>query len=445
MYRAIWRLHFYAGILCIPFILWLCITGTIYLFKPQVDALFDRPYAHLLEPNAPRLFPSIEAAAALNALPGSKLNAYQLPANPQAAAQVLLSKGKQLIRVYVDPRNARVLKIAPDEDQFENRIFHLHGELLLGNAGSMIVEIAASWAVVMIGTGLYLWVPRDGRGFLAMIWPRPRRGREHARELHGVAGTWVSLWALFMLISGLPWAASWGTMLKTAQNVVSHKALHHDWTTGSATALAQRQAENAADASMPGMEMDDGSGTAEKLGLAPLNVLVPRVAALDLPYPVLVSPPDAAKATWTARSDTQDRPLRVTLTLDPRTGAILARRGFADASIVDKIVEVGVASHEGQLFAPVNQALSVLGVALLFTVSISALRMWWSRRPPGVLGAPRAAPEPRYAAWFIAGTCALAILLPLFGASLLFVLTLERLVLRRIAPVREYLGLRVSS
>jgi len=193
------------------------------------------------------------------------------------------------------------------------------------------------------------------------------------------------------------------------------------------------------------MEMDDGSGTAEKLGLAPLNVLVPRVAALDLPYPVLVSPPDAVKATWTARTDTQDRPLRVTLTLDPRTGAILARRGFADASIVDKIVDVGVASHEGQLFAPVNQALSLLGVALLFTVSISALRMWWSRRPPGVLGAPRAAPEPRYAAWFIAGTCALAILLPLFGASLLFVLTLERLVLRRIAPIREYLGLRVSS
>ncbi|MFZ0267652.1 PepSY domain-containing protein, partial [Caulobacter sp.] len=46
-YRAIWRWHFYAGLFCAPFIVILAITGSIYLFKPQVEAWLDRPYDHL--------------------------------------------------------------------------------------------------------------------------------------------------------------------------------------------------------------------------------------------------------------------------------------------------------------------------------------------------------------------------------------------------------------
>ena len=38
LYRTIWRWHFYAGLFCIPFVLWLALTGSIYLFKPQVEA-----------------------------------------------------------------------------------------------------------------------------------------------------------------------------------------------------------------------------------------------------------------------------------------------------------------------------------------------------------------------------------------------------------------------
>ena len=40
-YRTIWRWHFYAGLLCLPLVLWLAVTGPIYLFKPQVDAWLD--------------------------------------------------------------------------------------------------------------------------------------------------------------------------------------------------------------------------------------------------------------------------------------------------------------------------------------------------------------------------------------------------------------------
>src|SRR6187200_244186 len=41
-YRALWRWHFHAGLFCIPFVIVLGLTGSIYLFKPQIDAFADR-------------------------------------------------------------------------------------------------------------------------------------------------------------------------------------------------------------------------------------------------------------------------------------------------------------------------------------------------------------------------------------------------------------------
>ena len=33
-YSSVWRWHFYAGLFCIPFVIWLALTGTIYLWRP---------------------------------------------------------------------------------------------------------------------------------------------------------------------------------------------------------------------------------------------------------------------------------------------------------------------------------------------------------------------------------------------------------------------------
>ncbi len=44
-------------------------------------------------------------------------------------------------------------------------VAHLHGQLLAGRWGSYLVELAASWAIVLILTGLYLWWPRQAERF----------------------------------------------------------------------------------------------------------------------------------------------------------------------------------------------------------------------------------------------------------------------------------------
>ena len=187
-YSAIWRWHFYAGVLCIPFVIWLALTGSNYLFRPDIEPMLDRPYENL-RLNGTRPLPSAEVAAAVGSIGGSQFSKYSPPATGTGAAQVVvLSKG-ELWRVYVDPRDLKPMKILRDEWRPMEVVSRLHGTLLLGNAGSILVEIAASWAIVLIITGLYLWFPRNRSGAAGVLYPRlSGHGRMFWRDLHAVTG-----------------------------------------------------------------------------------------------------------------------------------------------------------------------------------------------------------------------------------------------------------------
>ncbi|WP_114238254.1 PepSY domain-containing protein [Dyella sp. C9] len=453
-YRLLWRWHFYAGVFCLPFVLWLACTGLIYLFRPQVEPWLDRSYAHVTD--APAQPASAQVAAALAAVPGTVLNAYELPASPHAATRILVGQGGELTRVYLDPASLRVLHVVRENDRFMRVIFYLHGELMLGTAGSMLVELAASWTILLLLTGLYLWWPRSGRPG-GTLYPRlTHGGRVFWRDLHAVTGVWVSLFALFLLVSGLPWAKSWGGLLRDARQYMAHAAVVQDWTIGSADerrqiATANTPAdEHAMHADMAGMAGMKGMQDAGMHPVAPvdysaLDRLLPAVVAQQMASPVLISPPSAKRPTWSARSDADSRPLRADLSLDPVQGRVIQRVDFAQRPLLDRLIGYGVAVHEGVLFPPLNQILSALTALGLITMVCSATVLWWRRRPKGTLGAPGALHRPRYAPAFVCLVCALGVLLPLLGASMLLVLPIERLLLRRLPRAHHFLGLAPAT
>jgi uncharacterized iron-regulated membrane protein len=436
-YRTVWRWHFYAGLFCIPFVLWLATTGSIYLFKPQIEALIDRPYDNLAV-SGERATAAAQVRAALAAVPGANFRAYELPKTPESAIRVIVGRKRELTRVYVNPATLQVLKTVPEEDRLMRVIFKLHGELLWGDRGSLIVELAASWAVVMILTGLYLWWPRRAAGLAGILYPRLRQGgRVFWRDLHAVTGVWVSAFALFILLSGLPWAKSWGSYLKDVRQVTGMAVTHQDWSIGS-TALVD---EMGGMPDMPGMAMDRAPPP-PAADYGAIDRMVATVAPLNLAYPVLISPPKKAGAEWTAKSDAQNRTLRTDLVLDGRTGAIVSRVDFDQRLPVDRVVAVGVAAHEGQLFGWPNQLISLLTAMGLVLMSISAVILWWRRRAVGVLGAPLAPRSRPRSLGFAAAIVGLCLLLPLLGISMIVVMILEKLVLERIPGVRRWLGLR---
>ena len=441
-YRSVWRWHFYAGLFCIPFVLWLAATGSIYLFRPQIEAWLDRPY-DALAVDGPRARPEAQVQAALAAVPGRRLNSYELPKRADSSVRVLVGRGADLFRVYVHPATAQVLHIVREDQRPMRRLFYLHGELLMGITGSMVVETAASWAIVMIVSGLFLWWPRKS-GLAGVIYPRLwRGGRVFWRDLHAVTGLWVSFFTLFVLLSGLPWARSWGNLLQDAGLLGGAAATRLDWTTGRDSEIRARVARNAPPVAPSGEHAaHEATAATSAASYAGLDRLVAVVDSLHLEPPVLVSPPSMAAHTWTARSDAADRVSRTEIELDMRTATITSRVDFGERPLVDRVVGIGIAAHEGQLSGRLNQVMGLFTAASLWIVAISSVVLWWKRKPANALGAP--SPQvgsPRIPALVKVLTVALALAFPMMGATLLAILAIERGVFVRVPAAARFFGL----
>jgi uncharacterized iron-regulated membrane protein len=432
LYRMLWRWHFYAGLVCIPFVIWLAVTGSVYLFRPQVEAWIDRDLVALERTGHPATQDQIVAAATA-AVPGSKLAAIVLPEHPDQAARVLVSNQGARTRVYVHPDTLAILKTYDEDSSFDRTVFKLHGELLMGNAGAIIVELAASWAIVMVLTGLYLWWPRQARGLGGVLYPRLGQGAKRFwRDLHAVTGIWVSAFALFLLATGLPWALVWGNGFKTVRDWTGTAPISQDWSTSSAGEHAEHMRQDAG--------VMDHAG---HMG-ASLDTIVAQATALNLAPPVLLTPPAKSSPDWWARSNAQNRPRREDVALSAMTGEVIRRDTFGGKHVIDQIVAYGIAAHEGQLFAPLNQVLGVLTALGLVTPCVSAFIMWRRRAPDGSLGAPPQIPDPRVGFGLAGIIIVAAILLPVLGVSLLVLGLVEFVLLKRWPAARRWLGLQAG-
>jgi uncharacterized iron-regulated membrane protein len=385
LFNTIWRWHFYAGLFVLPFILILSVTGAIYLFKPQIDRWEEGSYRGLSVEKS--VSPDAQLRAALTAYPDSRFNHYRLPEHPGDAAmlQLALPDG-DLAEVYVSPQGKLLGTLYPDE-RISTVVSTIHGTLLLGKWGDWLVELAASWTIVMILTGLYMWWPRPFRA-AGTFWPRlSLRGRVLLKDIHRVTGFWIAGLVLVMLASGLPWAGTWGGSLEWARNELGLIDGPQNWKTGSEGKTPHHAHE--AMVSVPAPERI-------KSGLS-LSTFVVKAHSEHLAFPALVLPPYAPQKfgpptgdEWTVKSMAQNRPLMRSVTYDPETGAETARRGFGDQHVIDRVVNYGVAWHEGQLFGLANQLIGLTTAIALIAVSLLGVIMWWKRKPSGSIGAPAA-------------------------------------------------------
>jgi len=84
-----------------------------------------------------------------------------------------------------------------------------------------------------------------------------------------------------------------------------------------------------------------------------------------------------------------------------------------------------VAWHEGQLFGVVNQVMGLITAMALVGLSLVGLLMWHGRRPKGGCAAPPGTQVKL--GWAAIVIAALVLLLPLFGASVLAMLIVDRI------------------
>ena len=446
--HRVWRWHFFAGLMVIPFAVILAITGAIYLFKPQFDAAVEARINARAAPLVGETLPADALVeAGLAAYPGGKFAKLTLPsdaADPTVEIDIRGEAGPRTL--WVDRTTGEVLHDTSTPGRFMNFIKRIHGTLLGGDQGSLVVEIMASWMIILIITGVYLWWPRGvpaWRVFAPKFGEGPG-GRETWRKVHGMAGAWIGGLVLAILFFGLPWTQVWGDGFNKVKDLAGLKAPGQEWfvTLESGNPMADHSMHDM-HAGMDhgtGSELwDQGKGEAE-IGVQSASAGGSTIRALSLEEvllaakperyapPVEVQPPRGENGVWTIRSLAASRPDRVTVHHDRWTGDEIMRIEFTDHNPVDRFMALGVAFHEGALFGWLNQLVGVIATLGVILLSVTGGIMWWRRRPKGRLGTPPMPGDKRIAAGVIVVIAVLCVFLPMAGVTLIAALLADALI-----------------
>ncbi len=438
--KRIWRWHFFAGLMVVPFAVILAVTGAIYLFKPHFESAIEASVNERATPvgNGDNLRTADDLlATALAQRPDSSLTRMILPSSAQDPTTEFETVGPGGPRhLWLDRTTGEVLKDVSSDARFMTFIKKIHGTLLSGNAGSLVVEIMACWMIILVVTGVFLWWPRGtpvARAFVPDFRNRTT-GREFWRKAHGAIGMWVSALALVILLSGLPWTQVWGAGYARVKDLAGLKTPGQEWFV--TLQSSDPHAGHDMGPSLWSSDTDTSTGGVRSAEAAPgmtplpLQAIVERLPQYNLAHPAQVQPPRGENGVWTIRAMPAYRPAQQTVHLDRWTGAEVMRIQFSDHNAADRIIALSVSFHEGALFGWPNLVIGVLAALSVAMLSVSGAVMWWKRRPKGAVGVPRMPTDRRIAAGVIGLIVALGFFLPMAGLTLLAALVVDAVVSR---------------
>ncbi|MGE7197715.1 PepSY-associated TM helix domain-containing protein [Brevundimonas naejangsanensis] len=433
-YRAVWRWHFYAGVLVMPFLMLLTLTGGLYLFKDEIDHAVYRSMIQV-PASAQQADPDQWLAAAALAGEGRAANVL-VPARADQAVRVRVDRpdGSQRT-VFVDPHTATVTGVTAYGGVTET-IKKLHSLSLfggpIGTALNILVEIIAGWAIVLCATGLYLWWPRRRAGAVLKPSETDARRRPFWRDVHALTGFYVGGVIIFLAATGMPWSAVWGDQFMgvmrgtglgrppapAAASPWSH-AKPHDAPSGVGWTLES--------AVLPAHDHGHGHAAAPSL-----TRVLQTAHEQGLPRPFTVSIPQSSDLAWTVARETRRAEDARSLYVDGASGAVIADLRWSQFGVMAKGFEWGIAVHQGMQYGWINRIVMLIGCIAVWLLAISGLIMWWKRRPPSLSrrssGAPPCPPGPRARIAVLCIVIPLSILYPLTGLSLIAALLLDRAV-----------------
>ncbi|TAJ30638.1 PepSY domain-containing protein [Bosea sp. (in: a-proteobacteria)] len=426
LYRALWRWHFFAGLLILPFVILLAVTGSIYLFKNTINDGLHGDLRLVTPQPSPAKAPSELVASALAAHPGSLRGYNPAPAPDRSAEVRILGSDGLKDTVYVDPYSGRVLGSLWDAGAAGSPAMYtvrkLHSLKSAGWAAERIIEGVAGWMVLMTASGLYLWWPRGQKGGIVSVRGTPAK-RIFWRDLHAVTGLLVGGFIVFLAMTGLPWSGYWGKKFYSYSYALGLGMPDGYWDKYPVSTVPLKEVvdrapwaiENQpvplsrASAGVPA-KLDDVVRTLGRIGMAPGY-------AINIP-----TKPDGV---FTASVYPDDIRQERVVHLDQYTGQVLFDMGLSDLGPLGRMAEWGVSIHMGQAFGLANQLVLLAALAGIVLLSVSGCIMWWKRRPAGGLGAPTLPAGNTVPLPLLALALATGVFFPMVGLSMLGFLLIE--------------------
>ena len=476
--RRIWRLHFWVGVFAAPALLVLACSGLVILYSQPLDLWLNRGLTVVSAGSAPVSLDDQVAEARRQAGPGLVLDAVTPPAAPDRSTRVdFVPDGtpaageRNVTQVFVDPYSGRYLGQRHELDGlvgWANQVHRLFGNdgptlslpslghliapdshpepSLRVGVGNLIIEMTAVWVLVLAASGLYLWWPRGlerGKPRLRIRWRKG--GRVRWRDVHATTGVLLSVVLICYIVSGLTWSRYWGENWRAVTAAVTPSAeidaASTPATMGDLDRLGRRIAW--ADKDDPVYSSAAPLWSPKPLGFNDINEIAQ--AERMVPGYSIAPPPDSTGADGTVYGSyavINHWPQRLseqrTLYLDQFTGQTIANATADQDGALSRATSWAVDMHMGTQYGLVTRVLATAACLGLLTSIITAVGMWWKRRPAGGNGPPGrtgdsqrpAAPRGTVVAVGVIATT-LAVAYPSFGVTLLLVLAAEAVLAAR--------------
>jgi uncharacterized iron-regulated membrane protein len=428
------RLHFWSALIASPFAVVAAATGLLYVFTPQIESAL---YAHLdtvMPQSQTKTLDDAVAAAKQTAPAGWTLHSV-MPAQdaddsvklafmpPPAKAATAGQGGNgshgghgsagkskpEFLRpnfgfpsrstvVYVNPYSAEVLGQLPQADRFNVWARKLHSSLMQSDSWRWMIELAASWLMVMLVTGVYLWWPAAGQPALPQAGAK---GRAAWKQWHAFAGVSLGLMSAVILTTGLTWSQYAGSQVKWARD---------------ATGQTPPRIPAKFQSSVP----SQGQMLNWQQALQAIRQHAPQVS-------MQIMAPSGPEGVWRANQmDRGDPSKRFDLLVDAYSGARLYYSGWDQQTVFGKATGIGIPFHRGE-FGWWNQALLfIFGAGVVFSI-VSGWVMYFQRRARGLAGLPKLLPGAwkSVSPWAGLGGLLILVALPLLAASAAVVVLAE--------------------
>jgi uncharacterized iron-regulated membrane protein len=135
-WRSLWRVHFYAGIFSIPFIVLMALTGLVILYTQPIHDLFQGSLREVTASGSPLSYDQQEQAVE-QSFPGVPVQSMTLPTDSHHATVFSLDDGSAAGReVFVNPYTAEILGTEKPGGTMRTYDIHRTGMVLVINTGS---------------------------------------------------------------------------------------------------------------------------------------------------------------------------------------------------------------------------------------------------------------------------------------------------------------------
>ena len=419
--RWLWRWHIIAGLITLPIILLLTITGIVYLFKADINEANYRNITHITpQANTTRLSYADQLAIAESLTQRTMSHLFLQNDNNKATAFKIKTKGHAREMVYVDPYSGIVTGTIDQKQTLMYTVRKLHGELLLNKPGTLVVELVASWFLVLIITGLYVWWPARRFSTSGFFTLRTKQGKKiFWRDNHAVIGFWLSAFMLIILAGGMPWTDVFGSSLKWVQK---HTNTGYPNTWRNASGLTSNPQTHTTTHLKP---------QTEKRAIAlSIDQLVDIAQQKNLKGELSITLPQSPEQVATLSNRSFWLADQVVIHIDQYSGEVIKSHTWEDVGILMEARQVAMRLHQGEYGAASWWAVFLIG--LIFTLScLAGLISYLIRKPRGRWGLPKVPDNFQADRGILALLLLLAIIFPLFGASVILITLGEWLIKRR--------------